>query len=127
MADTIPNDGKTKVRASHMLIKHAQSRNPISRRTNESTEGTTQAAAQTEMDKWITELKKDDRPMAEKFAALAAHRSDCGSFANGGDLGHFGHGEMQSQFEKATWTTPVGEVSGQFESDSGTHIVFRTE
>ena len=122
--DGIP-DGE-KVRASHMLIKHETSRNPLSRRTNESTANYTQAEAAEEMKGWTAELKRDERPMAEKFAALAAHRSDCGSFQNGGDLGFFGPGEMQSQFEKATWNTPIGEVSEAFESDSGLHIVFMT-
>ena len=122
--DGIP-DGE-KVRASHMLIKHETSRNPLSRHTNESTANYTQAEAAEEMKGWTAELKRDERPMAEKFAALAAHRSDCGSFQNGGDLGFFGPGEMQSQFEKATWNTPIGEVSEAFESDSGLHIVFRT-
>ena len=115
-----------KVRASHMLIKHAKSRNPVSRRTNESTSGLSIEDAQAEMAKWHDSLSKDDRPMAEKFAALAHHRSDCGSFKNGGDLGEFGHGEMQSQFEIAAWNTPIGQVSAPFESDSGTHILFRT-
>jgi hypothetical protein len=72
------------VRASHFLIKHEESRNPISRRTDESTAHVTVAAANDEMQRWIAELEKDSRPMAEKFAALAFHRSDCGSFEVGG-------------------------------------------
>ena len=115
-----------KVRASHMLIKHAESRNPVSRRTNQSTSGISKEAAFEEMAKWVAELNADERPMAEKFAALAAHRSDCGSFQQGGDLGEFGHGEMQSQFEEGTWALKVGEVSGIVDSDSGTHIICRT-
>ena len=124
MSTTIPPGQK--VRASHMLIKHAKSRNPVSRRTNESTANVSIEDAQAEMAKWYESLNKDDRPMAEKFAALAHHRSDCGSFQNGGDLGEFGHGEMQQQFEIAAWTTPIGQVSQPFESDSGTHILLRT-
>ena len=99
---TIP-DG-VKVRASHVLIKHAESRNPISRRTNESTAETSKAAAEEEMAKWVESLESDERPMYEKFAALAYHRSDCGSFAKGGDLGEFGHGEMQIQFVRVHLT-----------------------
>ena len=114
------------VRASHLLIKNATSRNPVSRRTNEQTT-MSREEAEKEMAKWVAALEKDDREMAEKFAALAYHRSDCGSFQQGGDLGHFGHGEMQSQFEEATWNTPVGEVSAPFHSDSGCHIVYRTK
>ena len=78
------------------------------------------------MKKWVETLEKDERPMAEKFAALAHHRSDCGSFAQGGDLGEFGPGEMQKQFQDATDKTPIGEVSPPFHSDSGLHIVYRT-
>ena len=114
------------VRASHMLIKHAESRNPISRRTNESTAALSKADAESEMNKWIAELEKDTRPMAEKFAALAFHRSDCGSFEVGGDLGEFTHGEMQQPFEEAVQALNVGEVSGIVTTDSGTHIIFRT-
>ena len=118
-----------KVRCSHMLIKHAGSRNPVSRRTNQSTKHITVEAAEAEMKTCIEALYNpaDTRDMATKFAALAAARSDCGSFASGGDLGHFGHKEMQSQFEEATVNTKIGEVSPLFESDSGCHIVFRTE
>lgn len=86
------------MRASHLLIKHKESRNPVSRRTNQSTSGYTRAEAEGEMAKWIESLQKDSRPLPEKFAALCFHRSDCGSFQKGGDLGEFGSGEMQSQF-----------------------------
>jgi parvulin-like peptidyl-prolyl isomerase len=34
---------------------------------------------------------------------------------------------MQRAFEEVAWTTPVGEVSAAFNSESGTHILFRTE
>ena len=64
--------------------------------------------------------------MAEKFAALAFHRSDCGSFEVGGDLGTFGPGEMQAPFEDAAYATPIGEVSKPVQTDSGLHIIFRT-
>ena len=114
------------VRASHFLIKHAESRNPVSRRTNESTANYAKAAALDEMHKWIAELEKDTRPLPEKFAALALHRSDCGSYKDGGDLGYFGVGDMQKPFEDATFATQVGEVSGVVDSDSGWHIIYRT-
>ena len=71
---------KKMVRASHLLIKHAESRNPVSRRTNESTSGMSKEAARAELQKWIDTLNEDQRPLPEKFAALAAHRSDCGSY-----------------------------------------------
>ena len=41
------------------------------------------------------------------FSKYSTERSDCGSFKNGGDLGLFGPGEMQKQFEDGTSATPV--------------------
>lgn len=114
------------MRASHVLIKHCESRNPVSRRTDLSTENVTVAAAREELSRWRDELLKDSRPMPEKFAALAHHRSDCGSFQAGGDLGEFGPGEMQEPFEQATISLPIGEVSGIVSTDSGLHLIYRT-
>ena len=57
----------------------------------------------------------------EVFAKYAKERSDCGSFAQGGDLGMFGPGEMQKQFEDGTRSTAVsGTMSGIVDSDSVT-------
>jgi len=44
----------------------------------------------------------------------------------GGDLGAFGPGMMQKQFEDGTKATPVGSMSGVVLSDSGYHLIFRT-
>ena len=119
------HQGKT-IRCSHFLIKHEQSRNPVSRRTNESTAHITLAAAKDEMRQWMDTLGSDSRPLAEKFAALAHHRSDCGSFEVGGDLGTFGPGEMQEPFEEAACKTAIGKLSEPVETDSGLHVIFRT-
>ncbi len=35
----------------------------------------------------------------EVFKKYATQRSDCGSYREGGNLGKFGPGEMQKQFE----------------------------
>ena len=64
--------------------------------------------------------------MAEKFAALAYHRSDCGSFESGGDLGVFGRQEMQEPFEHATYALAIGDVSDIVSTESGLHLIFRT-
>ena len=52
-------------------------------------------------------------------------RSDCGSFANGGDLGTFGKGDMMAPFEDATYALSIGEISGIVETDSGVHLIMR--
>jgi len=114
------------VRASHVLIKHGESRNPLSRRTEQSTASISPERARLELRRWRDALLKDSRPMPEKFAALAHHRSDCGSYQAGGDLGTFGPGEMQEPFERAVYALDVGEVSDIVSTDSGLHLIYRT-
>ena len=63
----------------------------------------------------------------EVFAKYACERSDCGSFKSGGDLGLFGPGQMQKQFEEGVKGTAVGTMSGIVLSDPGYHLVFRTQ
>eukprot|EP00339_Tiarina_fusa_P011764 CAMPEP_0117047982 /NCGR_PEP_ID=MMETSP0472-20121206/33148_1 /TAXON_ID=693140 ORGANISM="Tiarina fusus, Strain LIS" /NCGR_SAMPLE_ID=MMETSP0472 /ASSEMBLY_ACC=CAM_ASM_000603 /LENGTH=77 /DNA_ID=CAMNT_0004760867 /DNA_START=185 /DNA_END=414 /DNA_ORIENTATION=- len=55
----------------------------------------------------------------ESFPKHAAERSDCSSFRNQGDLGHFGRGDMQKPFEDATFALQVGEMSPIVSTDSG--------
>lgn len=111
--------------ARHLLIKFSGSRNPVSRRTNQSTADVTSEAA-------IAELKQYQEKIIaegcteEVFAKYAMERSDCGSCRQGGDLGVFGPGEMQKQFEDGTKGTDVGKMSDIVLSDSGYHLIFRT-
>lgn len=62
----------------------------------------------------------------EVFAKYCSERSDCGSCKQGGDLGLFGPGEMQKQFEDGVKGIAVGKMSGIVLSDSGHHLIFRT-
>ena len=109
------------MRASHILCKHTGSRNPISRRTNQSVAIDKQAAL-SEIKEIISKVSND--PI--KFAEVAHQRSDCGSFSRGGDLGFFGKGEMQKPFELATYALKIGQVSGPIDTDSGVHVILRT-
>ena len=134
---------------SHLLIKSSVSRNPVSRRTNQSTQQVTPEAAIAELKEFQAKIKvrvarcqtttlqeprfgsKLSRAQAEGateqvFAKYATERSDCGSFAQGGDLGVFGPGEMQKQFEDGTAALQPGEMSDIVLSDSGHHLIFRT-
>ncbi len=61
------------------------------------------------------------------FQTIAQSESDCSSAKRGGDLGHFSRGQMQKPFEDAAYGLKVGELSGVVDTDSGVHIVLRTE
>ncbi len=61
----------------------------------------------------------------EDFQRIAQEVSECGSAANGGDLGFFGRGDMQKAFEDAAFSLEAGQISGLVDSDSGIHIVLR--
>jgi parvulin-like peptidyl-prolyl isomerase len=114
------------VRALHLLIKYSGSRNPESRRTNQSTKGVTEEAAVTELKTYEAKLKGlEGQELVDAFAAASQARSDCGSFKSGGDLGMFGPGQMQKPFEDATFALEVGQMSGIVHSDSGFHLILR--
>jgi parvulin-like peptidyl-prolyl isomerase len=62
------------------------------------------------------------------FAALAAqHSDDKGTAAQGGDLGYFGPGELQSDFEAAVQSLRLHEPSQPVLTDLGYHIIEVTE
>ncbi|KAJ3165417.1 Peptidyl-prolyl cis-trans isomerase NIMA-interacting protein 1 [Geranomyces variabilis] len=109
-----------KVRASHLLVKHAESRRPSSWKTPT-----------------ITRSKEEAREIISRFRerivsgetdlpTLAKTESDCSSAKQGGDLGYFGPKQMQKAFEDATYALAVGELSGIVDSDSGLHLILRT-
>jgi parvulin-like peptidyl-prolyl isomerase len=108
------------VRASHLLIKHNESRNPVSRRTGQQVI-ISKEEARKELQQYQVKIN------VKNFATLAKERSDCGSFVKGGDLGVFTKGMMQKPFEEASYALKVGEISGIIETDSGLHLIYRTE
>jgi len=60
----------------------------------------------------------------EDFAELAKQYSeDPGSKDNGGLYEDFGRGQMVKPFEDASFTVPVGEISGVVETNFGYHII----
>ena len=117
--ETAPDDGRT-VRASHILIKHAGSRRPSSFREPVVTRSKEEAIAA--LDVIAARLAA-----GEAFAALAEAESHCSSAKRGGDLGVFGRGKMQAPFEHAAFALQVGQLSGVVDTDSGVHLILRTE
>lgn len=109
----------SQVGAYHLLIKNKESRNPISRRTNQSTKEYEESEARKELE----EIQKVIT--AENFQAMASERSDCGSFARGGDLGMFSRGDMMKPFEDATFSLDINGISDIIKTDSGLHLIMR--
>jgi peptidyl-prolyl cis-trans isomerase D len=59
----------------------------------------------------------------EDFAKVAQEVSQDASAKKGGELGFFGHGEMDPNFEKVAFSTPIGKVSEIFPTQFGYHIL----
>lgn len=75
----------------------------------------------------LEEYASEINGSASKFAELAQVHSDDSSHEHGGDLGWFKPGQMQKAFEDATYALQVGQISGVVSSDSGVHLIMRTE
>ncbi|CAG9312189.1 unnamed protein product [Blepharisma stoltei] len=110
----------SRVRASHILLKHTGSRNP-----NDSYRKRPVTRSFEEAKAGIERVQKR-LAAGERFDAIARELSECGSAANGGDLGFFTRGQMQKPFEDAAFELQPGQMSGPVVSDSGIHIILRT-
>ncbi|XP_003742986.1 peptidyl-prolyl cis-trans isomerase NIMA-interacting 1 [Galendromus occidentalis] len=110
-----------KVRASHLLVKHRDSRRPSSWREEKITRSKEEALAI--LKEYESRIKSGD----VTFEELASQFSDCNSAKKGGDLGFFGRGAMQKPFEEATFALQAGQMSGPVETDSGVHLILRVE
>ncbi|MCJ1412978.1 Peptidyl-prolyl cis-trans isomerase NIMA-interacting protein 1 [Ptychographa xylographoides] len=110
-----------KIRAAHLLIKHKDSRRPSSWRENEITRTKDEAVS--------TLLGHEARIRSGQtsLGELAVTESDCSSARKRGDLGFFGHGDMQKEFEEAAFALKPGEVSHVVETASGVHLIERLQ
>lgn len=115
----VVSDGK--VRAAHLLVKHAQSRRP---KLWKLPEGITLSR-----DEAIQKLRGFQKRILNgeiKLEELAETESDCLLHDKGGDLGFFARGQMQPLFEEAAFGLNVGEISDIIETDLGVHLIHRT-
>ncbi|NXE57032.1 PIN1 isomerase, partial [Casuarius casuarius] len=129
----------TKVRCSHLLVKHNQSRRPSSWRQEKITRTKDEAlelingnfffssSPDCELFHVPTGYIQKIKSGEEDFESLASQFSDCSSAKAGGDLGAFGRGQMQKPFEDASFALRAGEMSGPVFTESGIHIILRTE
>lgn len=111
------------IRVKHILQKHTGSRNPFdSYREKPIVRSKEEAIAQVR--KFRDSILQSEDPTAT-WDQIAGEFSECRSAARGGDLGSFGRGAMQKQFEDAAFKLEVGEISDLVDSDSGIHIIMR--
>lgn len=68
-----------------------------------------------------------EKDIPAKFAELAKKNSECPSSRKGGDLGFFGHGQMVPEFDKASFSLPVGKVSEPVKTAFGYHLILVTD
>ncbi|KAF9578492.1 hypothetical protein BGW38_005672 [Lunasporangiospora selenospora] len=109
-----------RVRVTHLLVKHADSRRPSSWR--ETTIVRTKDEALERLNGFQAKIQSGD----VKLSDLAASESDCSSAKKNGDLGFFERGQMQPEFERASFALQIGETSGPVWTDSGVHLIHRT-
>ncbi|KAI0066698.1 rotamase-domain-containing protein [Artomyces pyxidatus] len=110
----------SKVRASHLLVKHSGSRRPSSWKEKNITRSKDEAVA------ILRQYEAQIAGSADTFADLARAHSDCSSHDHGGDLGWFTPGQMQKPFEDAAYALKVGQISDVVSTDSGVHLILRT-
>lgn len=126
------------VRASHLLVKHRGSRRPSSWKEVRYPDcasyyiilnymvQTNITRSKEEAIEILRGYQAQINGSTDTFSQLASQHSDCSSHTNGGDLGWFGHGQMQKPFEDAAYGLEVGQISDVISSDSGVHLVLRT-
>merc|ERR1712126_725308 len=111
-----PGSDDDKVQASHLLVKHKDSRRPSSWREENITRTKEEAL------EILAGYRKKIVEKEATFEELAKEFSDCSSAKRGGDLGPFGRNQMQKPFEEATYALKIGEMSETVSTDSGVHI-----
>ncbi|KAK6537522.1 protein kinase ssp1 [Orbilia ellipsospora] len=117
--DSNSSGGSDKIRAAHLLIKHEGSRRPSSWKEQNITRTKEEALA-------ILERHEETiRSGTASLATIATTESDCSSARKGGDLGYFGRGDMQKEFEEAAFALRPGDMSGVVETASGLHLIER--
>jgi len=109
------------IQCLHILVKHNQSRRPFSWKEQNVTRTIEEAT------KTINDFRRRIQDKSATFEELAKTESHCSSHEKGGDLGRFGRRKMQKSFEDAAFALKVGELSNAVFSDSGVHLIYRTE
>merc|ERR1719356_740890 len=117
------------VRASHILVKHKESRRLASWKDpqGDALKKRSVADADKILLSYLKQINESNDPIAT-FHQIAAKYSDCSS-ANAdeaGDLGNFSFGDMQKPFSEAAFALNVGQITQQVvHTPSGSHLIMR--
>lgn len=119
-----PHHADSAARASHVLLKHENSRRLSSWRDPDGVEikARTEAEASRQLKAWRAAIERGEKSIDD----LARKFSDCDTAEQGGDLGWFPAGYMQHEFEEATLALEVGQLSDVVATASGFHLILRT-
>jgi NIMA-interacting peptidyl-prolyl cis-trans isomerase 1 len=113
-----PPTGPATIAARHILVSFKGAGQAI--------EGVTRSQAEAKA--LAEEVAKEAKDPSHTWAELAAKYTDePGSKETGGDLGHFGRGQMVPAFERAAFALAVGQVSDVVETPFGYHVIYRYE
>ncbi|RJE25173.1 Peptidyl-prolyl cis-trans isomerase [Aspergillus sclerotialis] len=109
-----------KIRCSHLLVKHRESRRPSSWREAEITRSKEEAIQI--LQGYEERIKSGEvssviLPFQSQTAAAPGREVTC--------IGFFGRNEMQKEFEDAAFALQPGEVSGIVDTASGVHLIER--
>ena len=115
-----------KLRCSHILLKHAGSRNPTARKGGVGEKVKITRTLEEARDGIAAIIEELTQVGISQFGKIAEERSNCSSARSKGDLGTFGRGKMMPTFEEAAFALQVGEISDVVESPSGVHVILRT-
>lgn len=110
-----------KIRVAHLLVKHNGSRRPSSWKEQNITRSKEEAISL--LKGYETQIQSGQKSLGD----LAVSESDCSSARKRGDLGFFGKGQMQKEFEDASFALNPGEISGIVETASGVHLIERIQ
>jgi len=116
-----PADTEGKIRVAHLLVKHRDSRRPSSWREANVTR--TKEEAIEMLKGYEQQIRAGDKQLGK----LAVSKSDDSSARKRGDLGFFGKGQMQKEFEDVAFALQPGEMSSVVETASGVHLIQRLQ
>ena len=109
------DDYFTQVKARHILIKFDPNKYSVAQ---------VASAEENQSKTQLQQLRQQISSGALTFAdAAKKYSQDEGSRATGGDLGYFGHGVMDPEFERVTFALSPGEISPPVKSAFGYHLI----